>query len=81
MSKSYIDFLDISAQHSNLHKKTKTFVVKNRELNEVIGVIKWHGAWRQYCFFTEGSMLFCKSCLSDISDFIQRLMDDRKQGK
>lgn len=63
----------------NPGKKTKIFhiLTKVHEGN-LLGKIKWHGAWRQYVFFPEGDTLFDRKCLKDIISFIDELMVDRK---
>jgi len=49
--------------------KTKVWVCMNK--NEVmLGVVRWYGPWRQYCFFPDKDTVFSKSCLDDIKDFV-----------
>jgi len=70
----YIEFKEIP----NPGKKTRIFRCTNR-LDDVLGDVRWYSHWRQYCFEPESSMLiFAKSCLDDISDFIEQLMNARK---
>jgi len=56
------------------NRKTKIYFLCNSR-NELIhlGKIKWHGAWRQYCFFPEEDTLFNSDCLNDITDFLNKL--------
>lgn len=35
-----------------------------------IGLVKWYGAWRKYCFFPENRTLYDPSCLRELADFI-----------
>ena len=62
-------------------KSTKTgkWRVENRNSGALLGIIKWHGAWRQYCFFPEADCIFNKGCLEDINEFITRRMNERKK--
>jgi len=62
-------------------KKTKVINVVNINADEVIGVIKWYGPWRQYCFFPEFDTVWNITCLTDVNDVIQKLMQDRKTDK
>jgi len=62
-------------------KKTKVINVVNINADEVIGVIKWYGPWRQYCFFPEFDTVWNITCLTDVNDVIQKLMKDRKTKK
>ncbi|HEC40677.1 hypothetical protein LCGC14_0223090 [marine sediment metagenome] len=66
-----------------LEKKPKTMVyaVVNIKFGNILGVIKWHSAWRKYCFFSEGNVIYDTICLNEISEFIKGLMDKRKLGK
>ncbi len=63
--------------------KTKKFEVYNKEYNELLGRIKWYGAWRQYAFMPESKkeLVFEKTCLKDISEFLNNLMNERKEIK
>lgn len=55
--------------------KTQIFnVVPKDQPNSVIGYIKWYGAWRKYCFFTNANCIFETQCLGDIVSFINKLM-------
>lgn len=66
-----------------ISKKPKTNVYQVLTLdNYALGIIKWHPAWRQYCFFTEGyDTLWSKDCLEDLATFIKQLMEARKHNK
>lgn len=57
--------------------KTHTVEVKNAKSRCLLGTIKWYGAWRQYCFFSEPDIVFSSGCLEDIQNHIRQLMDER----
>jgi len=63
---------------SNPKHKTSTFNIRGKATGFALGQIKWHGPWRQYCFFPSAETVFNKGCLSDINHFIDQLMDARK---
>lgn len=70
--------------HFSLHKrkkgaKTDVWDILNNNSNDVLGEIRWYGAWRQYCFYSMGSCIFNKGCLSDIQEFIAAAMQERKK--
>jgi len=46
-----------------------------------LGTIKWHPQWRKYCFYPETETTYSRGCLDDITTFISKLMDDRKEKK
>jgi hypothetical protein len=80
----HIWFRDDSKDHPK--RKTKTFSCFNYG-NCFLGEVLWYPRWRQYCFAMYGgtvafeSSVFARSCLNDISDFIQQLMDERKSPR
>lgn len=60
-------------------KKTSVWQCRSVEDNYLLGTVKWYGAWRQYCYFTNDS-IYHGGCLQDIAHFIKQLMDERKQN-
>jgi hypothetical protein len=63
---------------SSDQKKTKKWMIWSASLN-VIGVIKWFGRWRKYCFFPEPETAFEEVCLGEISEFIQMMTQKHKR--
>ncbi len=56
--------------------KTRVFDVRSKSSNEHLGEIKWHGPWRQYCFFTTKDYeqtFWSKGCLADLIKFIEKI--------
>lgn len=45
-----------------------------------LGLIKWMGAWRRYCFFPYEETLYDTKCLAEIIQFIADLMAQRKKS-
>lgn len=62
------------------NRKTPIYIIKNINNDFQLGVIKWWGAWRQYCFFPEGNTVFNVECLNDITDYIKDLNKKPKSG-
>jgi len=57
----------------------KTYVFNVCTMEGVkLGEIKWYPQWRKYAFFPNPKTLYEQYCLSDISKFMDRLMNDRK---
>lgn len=69
MSK-YIEFILIDQK-----PKTKVFGVRNKKSTDILGWIKWYGAWRQYCFFPTKETIFNKDCMEYIIEFINKIME------
>jgi hypothetical protein len=62
------------------HRKTKSFVVRNKINRTDLGVVEWDTAWRQYIFVPLIiSLKFGGGCLREIADFIDKLMQERKK--
>ena len=58
--------------------KTKLYGVVNIKSGFRIGIIKWYGAWRQYCFYPDEETIFNTDCMEYIIEFIKKLMEERK---
>ena len=63
----------------NEGKKTKKFQVLTK-YNGLLGTIGWYGPWRKYVFSIAGESIYDSSCLSDIIQFLNNLMEDRKNN-
>jgi len=50
--------------------KTKVWEVMSKTQNSILGKVKWHPAWRQYCFFPKAETLWSNGCLNDIVVFL-----------
>jgi len=59
----------------------KTYIISVINIHDgvCVGQIKWFGRWRKYCFFPNKDTVFDSKCLSDISGFMDRLMQDHKE--
>lgn len=59
--------------------KTKRFMVVSKKRLNILGEIKWYGAWRQYTFWPIGDTIWNTQCMKDIILFIDNLMSERKK--
>lgn len=66
----WVDFTELK----NPGRKTKIWAVTSKA-GFHLGVIKWWGSWRQYCFFPDGDTLYNRECLGDIAIFIDQVMN------
>lgn len=73
MSK-YLDFTEATVPKGY---KTKRIIVYNKK-SYMLGMIRWKGEWRKYCFFPRIDSVFDSKCLLEIVEFIKKLMDERK---
>ena len=59
-------------QCHNPGKKTWLYSVRkdsSKGLGELLGLIKWNGAWRQYCFYPGNQTFWSSSCMQGIIEF------------
>ena len=64
--KSYINFVELTPNPA-----TKRWAVMPEDGSAQIGMVKWHGPWRKYCFFPMGETVFEQVCLREIADFCE----------
>ncbi len=69
----WIDF-----QVKALKPKTKIYAIIAKQDGSEIGEIKWYAPWRQYAFFPYSNMVFEKTCLNDILQFLEMIKPIRK---
>jgi len=69
----YIEFRKIEEK-----PKTNVYAVINKSYGNRLGVIKWYSNWRKYCFFPKSETLFETKCMYAIVEFIENLMEERK---
>jgi hypothetical protein len=56
---------------NNEGKKTRIWEVMSTATDEVLGKIKFRGAWRKYIYEPSQYTLYDASCLREISDFTE----------
>jgi len=73
----YINMVEIETEKP---RKTTVWKVVNK-FGICLGRISWYSVWRLYCLFPDDGIIFNTSCLENINDFINQLMDLRKKEK
>lgn len=61
--------------------KTNVYVVIANDRDILLGEIRWYASWRKYTFMPEPNTVYETKCLSDIIEFIDYLMNERKKRK
>ena len=61
--------------------KTSVYAVFSKSNGKELGRIFWYAPWRQYCFFPVSETVWSRGCLQQIQDFINKLMEERKNAK
>lgn len=59
--------------------KTSIYVVTNNRTESELGLIRWHGPWRQYVFVPRDGTIYSSGCLRDIDSFIEKLHEARRE--
>ncbi len=52
-------------------RKTATWNVRSVSSDAHLGVIRWHGPWRQYTFWPAAQSLYNVDCLLDLADRVE----------
>ena len=59
--------------------KTSVFNVLNKKRGDLLGVIRWYGAWRGYVLDIQEKTIWSIGCVSDVLGFMRDLMADRRR--
>jgi len=65
----YIHFVKVGEK-----PKTSVWNCCNTRSAMLLGVVKWHATWRQYCYFPAAwATVYSAGCLWDIREFIAQI--------
>jgi hypothetical protein len=62
-------WIRIKEQEVKDKRVTKVFNVYAKDGDVLLGVIRWHGPWRKYCYFPEPKTVYEWVCMTDIGSF------------
>jgi len=74
-------YISISALPMKPGRKTLDFVLMNKSQALPLGIIKWYGAWRQFCFYPDAGTVWSISCLMEVNGFLRELKNERARKK
>jgi hypothetical protein len=57
--------------HVENKAKTKVWEVIAKRAGVLLGTIAWFARWRGYAFFPNEDLVFERTCLRDIADFLE----------
>lgn len=63
------------------NRKTDIYQINNISTKVNVGNIRWYGGFRKYIFAPNADFIYDAGCLTDISDFLNVLMLERKIKK
>lgn len=77
---THIRFADMGKSDSG---KTHVWAVVEKQNGEALGVVKWYGPWRGYCFWPKPweQTIFEQVCLREIADFIVARTAEHRQSQ
>jgi hypothetical protein len=70
----YLEFIDATP----VGRKTKIVWVYSVNHGDILGEVRWYGAWRQYCFYPRPNTIWNTACLLDVRVFIAALHEARR---
>jgi len=72
-------YFSVNPQPRKPGRKTREYFIVNKSQGVRLAVIKWYGAWRQYCFFPspDAETVWNAGCLTDVQDFLKRLKEEK----
>ena len=59
-------------------EKTAGWRVESSSTAVLLGFISWYGNWRKYCFFPHEGTVWDTKCLTEVTQFINDRMQERK---
>jgi len=60
-------------------QKTALCIVRAKQTNETLGIIKWFNSWRSYAFYPVPNTVYEETCLRDIAEKVEQMEKERKQ--
>lgn len=70
----YLTFIDATPAN----RKTAVVWVQSVSHGNILGEIKWYGAWRQYTFWPRANTIWNTQCLAEVNERIEALMAARR---
>lgn len=70
-------------KETQVNRKTPILHICSKLSRDEIGIIKWYGAWRKFCFFPYPETIWDEKCLMALNNFLIQYNKDwrEKNGK
>lgn len=75
--KSYA-FFDVVAQPLPPGRITPNLLIVNKTSSDLIGIVRWYSAWRQFVLMPAENTVWSVGCLNDIADVFRVAEEARK---
>lgn len=66
LAKRYIEFAKLERPEQQV---TDRWEVLSLSSGALLGVVRWYGPWRQYCFWPEAHTIYNYTCMTEVSAF------------
>lgn len=63
------------------NRKTPILHICSKLSRNEIGIIKWYGAWRKFCFFPHPDTIWDEKCLTALNNFLIQYNKDWRENK
>lgn len=73
-------WIEIFEQTKPKPKKTKIFIVRNKEYGTELAIIKWNGGYRKYALYPLIETWFEEECLKEIAKFLEKISKEHKEN-
>lgn len=77
MGNTYLSFQEASQPE----KKTRRWIIFNRQTNGCLGEIAYFPHWRKYVFQAHNDPIFDINCLTEVTDFLAAHRNDRQPSE
>jgi len=59
-------------------RRTEVWKIISKSNNDLLGELRWHAPWRQYCFYPATYTVWSIGCLEDVLAFIMGMKTRRE---
>lgn len=69
----YDKYFNVVRESIKKGRKKAVYRIVDKNTDGELGVIKWYGAWRKYCFFPSSDTVWDNNCLISINYLLMKL--------
>lgn len=73
----FITFQDVG--YVSVGAATRKYILTNKTIGSIIGIVKWNNAWRRYCLSPGENSVFDAKCLREVAEFCDIQTEHHKQ--
>lgn len=65
-------YLRFANQRPSSSSKTWLWDVISDQGRNLLGFVQWHGAWREYCYYTQDGIILDAGCMQELASFCEQ---------